>query len=302
MPPSILVKTCNLRLSVFHKISSNMRPVISPQELLSLQNNPNLVLIDARAGAGIFEKYKTQHLAGARFAGLETDLSEKTGDPAEGGRHPLPPVEKFARFLGETGITPESHVVVYDDKNGAIAAARFWWMLRALGHKKVQVLDGGFDAALAAGFPTASGEEKVNPQPPYPAQAWQLPVADIADVEKAVALPGFRVIDVRETERYLGQKEPIDLTAGHIPGAVNVPFAGNLDENGFFKKPDELRRKYAAIAEGRDAGHLIVHCGSGVTACHTLLAMDQAGMSIPALYVGSWSEWSRTGREIAKGI
>ena len=258
-------------------------------------------MIDARAGEGANEKYQTLHLEGAHFADLELDLSQKSQDPADGGRHPLPPVEKFAQFLGQLGVGPESHVVVYDDKNGTIAAARFWWMLKSIGHEKVQVLDGGFDAAIAVGFPTGSGTGIPTSLPPYPASLWHLHTATIDEVEKAAQHADYQVIDVREPERYLGLQEPIDLIAGHIPGAVNVPFAENLEDDGFFKKPEALRLKYSQVTGGRDGRHVLVHCGSGVTACHTLLAMAYAGLEIPVLYTGSWSEWSRNGKEIATG-
>jgi thiosulfate/3-mercaptopyruvate sulfurtransferase len=277
-----------------------MNPLATVQKLLSLKYNQNLILIDARAGTDAKERYQANHLEGALFADLETELSQKSSDPAQGGRHPLPPVEKFARFLGQLGIGPESHVVVYDDKSGALAAARLWWMLRAIGHEKVQVLDGGFQAAVAAGFPNSSKMETPLQGPPYPADSWKLPTVQIDEVEKVSQDPRFQVIDVREEERYQGKKEPIDLVAGHIPGAVNVPFSGNLDAAGFFRSPEELREKYAQTLGGRDAAHVIVHCGSGVTACHTLLAMNYAGMEIPKLYVGSWSEWSRKGKAIIK--
>lgn len=274
-----------------------MKPIIHPAQLVNLQGK--IILIDARAGAGARERYEKEHLKGAFFADLETDLSEKSQDPATGGRHPLPSPAKFAEFLGKTGIDPDSHVVVYDDKNGALAAARFWWMLKALGHEKVQVLDGGMSAAVDAGFPTGAGEEKPDSKAPYPAGAWQLPTRSISAVESAAKDPAFRVIDVREPERYLGYTEPIDLTAGHIPGAVNAPFAANLKADGSFKSPEELRTNYEEITGGRESVNVILHCGSGVTACHSILAMTHAGMEPPALYVGSWSEWSRSGKDIA---
>ncbi|MGV3587842.1 MAG: sulfurtransferase [Adhaeribacter sp.] len=276
-----------------------MKSILNPQELLQFQNKENLVLIDARTGADVREKYEAEHLAGALFVDLEEELASKKTNAAEGGRHPLPDVSKFAELLGQLGIKPESHVVVYDDKNGANAAARFWWMLRAMGHSQVQVLNGGYQAALAAGFPAKSGAEVPVPASPYPQTGWQLPTVDIEEIERIRQDTNFMVIDVREADRYRGEREPIDLIAGHIPGAVNIPFASNLNQQGFFLSPEELKAKYTAALENRKPENVAVHCGSGVTACHTLLAMDYAGLEIPKLYVGSWSEWSRNERPMA---
>lgn len=276
-----------------------MNPIIRPGAFISLQNNLQLIIIDARSGPDAKEKYNALHLKSALYVDLETDLSQKSADAAQGGRHPLPPVSKFTKFLGQLGITPDSQVIVYDDKNGANAAARFWWMLRALGHQQIQVLDGGFQAAIDAGFPTSSETETPNSASTYPADAWQLPIADINEVAKSAQSTDNMVIDVREAGRYAGEFEPIDLVAGHIPGAINIPFASNLDKDGSFLSPEQLKAKYAEILGNTDPDKVIVHCGSGVTACHTLLAMAQAGLQIPKLYVGSWSEWSRNDRPIA---
>lgn len=277
-----------------------MKPLISPSELLDLQHDPQLILIDTRSGEDARKKYEAEHLQGAQWVDLEAELSEKSADAAQGGRHPLPPVEKFAQLLGRLGITPEKHLVAYDDKNGAMSSARFWWMLRALGHEKVQVLDGGYQAAVNAGFPTHTEPAKTTPKPAYPADRWQLPMADIEEVAQAAQANDAVVIDVRAPERYAGEHEPIDLVAGHIPGAINIPFASNLDADGSFLSPEALKAKYSEAIGRYDANNIIVHCGSGVTACHTLLAMAQAGMELPKLYVGSWSEWSRQDRSIAK--
>jgi thiosulfate/3-mercaptopyruvate sulfurtransferase len=278
-----------------------MTPIIKPQELLSLRSSDDLVLIDARTGPGAKEAYAAQHLEGAVYVDLERDLAQKSASPAEGGRHPLPPVAQFAPLLGKLGIGPKSHVVVYDDKGGANPAARLWWMLRAVGHQRVQVVDGGYQAALAAGYP-ANGEG-VTPRAtePYRTNGWSLPTASVAEVEKAAADKDSLVIDVRDAVRYRGEQEPIDKIAGHIPGAVNLPFSNNLDAQGGFKSPEELRRQYTDALGNTRPDHIIVHCGSGVTACHTLLAMDYAGLPIPKLYVGSWSEWSNSGRAVATG-
>ncbi|MFD1188312.1 sulfurtransferase [Pontibacter rugosus] len=277
-----------------------MKPIIKPQELICLlQQQKDVVLIDARTGPGARQKYEAEHLAGALYVDLEKDLAHKRSDPSDGGRHPLPTIASFAQLLGILGIHPESHVVVYDDKNGANAAARFWWMLRAIGHSNVQVLEGGYIAAHAADVPVSSGAETAAAVAPYSYSNWKLPTASITKVAEALQEQSQLVIDVRDPERFRGETEPIDLVAGHIPGAINVPFNSNLDSSGSFLAPEVLHAKYKELLGNRIAEDIVVHCGSGVTACHTLLAMNYAGLGIPQLYVGSWSEWSRSGRPIA---
>jgi thiosulfate/3-mercaptopyruvate sulfurtransferase len=253
-----------------------------------------LVIVDASAGPGVKEKYAAKHLAGALRIDMESQLANVGPDAVKGGRHPLPNLTQFAQDLTQLGIGPDSHVVIYDDKNGANAAARFWWMLKSIGHHQVQVLDGGVDAAIAAGFPVSSEPETASaPAKTYDSFQWVLPLSDIEEVKKVAADGDYMVIDVRDKDRYDGKVEPIDLIAGHIPGAANIPFTSNLDSNGFYKSPSELKEKYTEALNGREPEKVIVHCGSGVTACHTLLAMAYAEMDIPKLYVGSWSEWSR---------
>ncbi|SCY15851.1 thiosulfate/3-mercaptopyruvate sulfurtransferase [Flavobacterium anhuiense] len=276
-------------------MSTTLSPLITAEELIA---NPKIILIDARTGANTFETYQKEHLKGARFVDLNRDLAAVPENPTNGGRHPLPSSQDFAKTLSSLGISPSDHVVVYDDKNGSNFAARFWWMIRAIGHEKIQVLNGGYPAAIQAGFPTNSGIETFE-KTIYPSQEWKLSLADIEEVEKARKNDQNIVIDVRDKNRFDGLVEPLDLIAGHIPGAVNVPLTENLDENGFFKPADELAEKYKAILKDIKSENTIVHCGSGVTACHTLLAMDYAGLPIPKLYAGSWSEWSRNDREMA---
>lgn len=268
-------------------------PLIQATDLLQLINSPDLILIDATNGKNARENYAHKHLAGALFVDLDSQMADIKADVSNGGRHPLPTLAQFSETLGKLGISPQSHVVVYDDKSGANAAARFWWMLLAIGHPKVQVLDGGIQAAERAGFPVSSNTEQLKENLLYPINTWQLPQADMAEVEQVAQNPDYLVVDVRDHDRYLGLVEPIDLIAGHIPGAINIPFSENLDADGLFKSPAELKAIYQDAFAERPADHLIVHCGSGVTACHTLLAVAQAGLEIPKLYVGSWSEWSR---------
>jgi thiosulfate/3-mercaptopyruvate sulfurtransferase len=245
----------------------------------------NLVLLDARPKKA---DYSAGHLRGAQHADLDTQLSaarDPGADPAHGGRHPLPPLERWLRQLGAWGIDPETQVVVYDDQSGANAASRAWWMLRAVGHEHVAVLDGRL-----LGMPWTTDVPVVEPRDPYPAKAWLSPTVDLETVQ---SLPGdWKVLDVRSGERYRGEVEPFDPVPGHIPGALNLPYAENL-ENGRFKSPAALRAMYEQLLGDTPAERLVVHCGSGVTACHTLLALDTAGLSGASLYVGSWGEWCR---------
>ncbi|MDP9958676.1 sulfurtransferase [Chryseobacterium lathyri] len=278
-----------------------MSPIISS---LSLKNIPseNLIILDARVGKEAYQTYLEKHIKGARFIDLDKDLAEIGEDAAFGGRHPLPGIKKFAEVLSNLGISEDSHIVIYDDKNGANAAARAWWMLRSFGLQNVQVLDGGIQSAEKEELEFSSGEEAFEKTSVVQKEGWFLPVRDLEGVENELINHSSTVVDVRDAYRYKGESEPIDLVAGHIPGAVNIPFSENLDENGYFLKPEVLKEKYTELLKDKPQS-LIIHCGSGVTACHTILALSYAGFPIPDLYVGSWSEWSRReGKEIAKEI
>lgn len=269
-------------------------PLLSAPDLAALKDQVRL--LDCRPTAA----YAAGHLPGALHADLERDLSRATAegfDPAQGGRHPLPDLRAWRDTLGRWGITPDTAVVCYDDQGGANAAARAWWMLRSVGHERVRVLDGGLTAALEAGLALTDEAPSVAAAPPYPASHWQWTTVDIGVVEKLAQHPDWTVVDVRSTPRYRGETEPIDPVAGHIPGAVNRPFTDNLAADGRFKPFEELRALYG----GLDPARLVVHCGSGVTACHTLLAMDAAGLPGGTLFVGSWGEWCRSTRPRATG-
>lgn len=276
-----------------------MSPILSPSELKNLSTE-NLVILDARVGKDVYQNYLNKHIKGARFIDLDKDLANIGEDAAFGGRHPLPGVEKFMQTLSDLGISEDSHIVVYDDKNGSNAAARAWWMLRASGFEKVQVLDSSFQNAEKEGLEFTSGEEYFKKTELTKRENWLLPISMLEEVENEIVNTSSTVIDVRDAYRYKGESEPIDLVAGHIPGAINIPFSENLDENGNFLSPEILKEKYSKLLQGKPE-NLIIHCGSGVTACHTILALEYAGFKIPPLYVGSWSEWSRReGKEIAK--
>ena len=258
-------------------------------------------LLDARPGP---EDYAAGHLAGACHADLNRDLSTATDaghDPARGGRHPLPPVARFAAQVAAWGITPASQVVIYDASSGGNAAARLWWMLRALGHRQVLVLDGGLAAALAEGLPLSTDCPATAALPPYPAVDWTLPQVDAEAVETLRNDPTWKLVDVRSAERWRGDTEPFDPVAGHIPGALNLAWNENLAADGRFKAPELLRAQYHALLAGTPTERLAVHCGSGVTACQTLLALEVAGLPGASVYMGSWSEWCRSGRDRVPG-
>lgn len=281
---------------------SKLSPIIQPEELLKLKRqNKEFILIDADGDGK--ERYQTNHLDGAYFVDLKNDLSGSTDNPTIGGRHPLPHPSAFAETISKLGITPDIHVIIYDDKNGSNAAARFWWMLTAIGYENVQVLNGGLKGALKVGFP--SNADIKNPklvQIDTSISEWQLPLASIDEVEVASKTLGRPIVDVRAKNRYDGLTEHLDLIAGHIPNAINIPLTENLDELGAFQQPNFLQQKYRDTFKDIAPEKIIVHCGSGVTACHTLLAFAYAGLPIPSLYVGSWSEWSRSGNPmILKG-
>lgn len=273
-------------------------PLLAPEDLKALLEE-GAVLLDVRGEAA----YAAGHLPGALRVDLDRDLSrakEEGFDPAAGGRHPLPVLKTFCATVGAWGIGPDTRVLCYDDQKGAYAA-RAWWMLRALGHEAVQVLDGGLQAAQAVGVALSTEPGVAQAVDPYPAGFWSRTTVDLPIVEKLAQHAAWKVLDVRSGERYRGETEPLDPVAGHIPGALNLPFDQNLDHAGRFKPKAELRELYEDLLDGLKPDHLVVHCGSGVTACHTLLALEAADLPGSALFVGSWGEWCRSGKPIATG-
>lgn len=243
--------------------------------------------------------FEQQHIAGSVFIDLDVDLSDKTDatDKASGGRHPLPSREKFAAWVGAMGITPEAQVIVYD-RNGCNYCGRAWWMLHWMGHEKVAVLDGGLQAWVAAGGAVQSGSNHAEPdfsKQKYPLAGTDTARAAIDFVVSAARKGTHAIIDARATPRFRGEVEPLDPIAGHIPGALNRPFTMNLNEQGFFKSPEELKAEFDALLGGRDPAKVIHHCGSGVSAVPNVLAMQIAGYPPSQLFAGSWSEWSKRG-------
>ena len=295
-------ETANSMKPISKDVNEMFKPkkvLIEVEELVKIKDKQHLILVDARYGKTAKEDFRKGHLEHALYVDLNTDLSDIKEHAAEGGRHPLPSLEKFSKTLTKLGITPESHVIIYDANNGALAAARFWWMLTAIGHQKVQVLNGGFSAATKAGYPVSTEIIPPKTAAAYQILEWKAPMVLMDEVEAMAKNADYKVIDVRARERYLGNTEPIDLVAGHIPGAMNVPFSGNLDKQGRFLSSERLQAKYQEILGATPIENTAVHCGSGVTACHTLLAFAHAGFALPNLYVGSWSEWSRNNKPIA---
>lgn len=249
------------------------------------------------------EAYLRGHVPTARYIDLERDLSSPV--TASSGRHPLPRPERLAARLGELGVGADTQVIVYDEQSGAFAA-RAWWLLRWLGHERVALLDGGFRAWLAGGGASAAGEEPAPdvslPSPALVPRAHSRPVVSTGEIIEALAHGRRLLVDARAAERFSGEVEPIDPVAGHVPGAVNHPFGSNLDADGRFLPAAELERRWRATLAGFAPAAAIAMCGSGVTACHNLLALEIAGLSGAALYPGSWSEWIRDpARPVARG-
>lgn len=230
-------------------------------------------------------QYESGHIPGAVFVDLDRDLASA---PGIDGRHPLPDLNDFASTLGRLGISPNSHVVVYDDNSGRIAA-RMWWMLRSIGHEQVQVLDGAFATWVGEGRETEPGSAANQPATYPTPDRW-------TGVVTHQHLADRVLIDARAPERYRGDIEPVDDVAGHIPGAVNVPTDHNVDKDGRFRSPESLEEVYATFPHD-----VVVSCGSGVTACHDALALVIAGRPMPDVYVGSYSEWTRRGHSVDTG-
>lgn len=246
------------------------------------------VIVDATSCATAAQDFADEHVHNSQWVDLNSQMASINSSAADGGRHPLPTLAEFAKVLGQMGITPQSHVLVYDRFNNINAAARFWWMLSAMGHDKVQVIDGGLAAIKAAKWPVDNLAVKVQACADYPVPAtWQLPIASLDEVKTASVDETITIIDVRSAERYAGLAEPLDIVAGHIPAAVNMPLTEHVDKNGQLLPAAALQERYGHLA----VDSTIIHCGSGVTACHTLLAMATANLPLPKLFVGSWSEW-----------
>jgi thiosulfate/3-mercaptopyruvate sulfurtransferase len=283
----------------------NWTSLVDARALGDALGAPDLRIVDARfvlagADADAGERgWRTAHLPGAGYVHLDRDLSD-LGKPSSEGRHPLPDATAFRAVLERLGISPSDQVVVYDAADGAMAAARFWWLMKLLGHERVAVLDGGFAAWQALGLPvTADAPAPVRSV--YPGQFDRRLVAGTDEVQAAVEARSLLLVDARAPERFRGEVEPLDPVAGHVPGARNRPYAANLD-GGRFRPAAELRAEFEEILGGRAPAGVLLSCGSGVTACHNLLAMEHAGLRGARIYAPSWSGWvSDPSRPVATG-
>jgi thiosulfate/3-mercaptopyruvate sulfurtransferase len=262
-----------------------------------LAHEPGPVVLDVRwqlGGPPGIDSYRRGHLPTAVFTDLDRDLA---GPPGPGGRHPLPELAAFQAAMRAAGVRQDRAVVVYDDGDATIAA-RGWWTLRYYGHQNVRVLDGGYRAWVSAGLAVTQAEPGPAPGD-FTARPGHMPTLDAAGAQ-ATALTG-RLLDARSGERYLGETEPVDPVAGHIPGAVSAPTAGNVNADGTFAGAAELAARFAALGVTGDGTAVGAYCGSGVTAAHEVLVLALAGVPA-ALYVGSWSNWvADPARPIATG-
>jgi len=280
---------------------SEWTTLVSGEELHAASGRDDLVVIDARVQltdrAATERAYREAHIPGAHFADLENDLSDHR--KVHAGRHPWPDSADFTAALGRWGVTPAHQVVVYDAGDGALAAARVWFMLRALGHRRVAVLDGGWARWQALGLPV---DDRIPAQGTgrYSAEFDAGRLLDAAQVQAHLEGGGL-LVDVRAPERFRGDVEPLDRVAGHVPGARNRPYATNL-RDGRFKPADELAQELDSLLAGRPPEQLVAMCGSGVTACHLLLALEHAGRPGAKLFTGSWSGWiDDDSRPVASG-
>ena len=269
---------------------SSFGPIVSPEWLRQHLRDPDLRLIDFRwhlVGSDGRDDYERGHIPGAVFV----DLEGVTGTEG-GGRHPMPTGTQLADQMRIAGVNSNTRVVVYDDAGGSIAA-RLWFLLRWFGHSAEAVLDGGIQAW---GEPLETAIRTVD-QGDF---GWSEPDrSKVLDFEAVRRLAGVPLLDARAGERYRGEREPVDPKAGHVPGALSAPWTDNLGPDGRFKSPSELRAKYAAL--GADKKGAVAYCGSGVNACHHLLAMELAGLTHSRLYAGSWSDWASRDAPIATG-
>ncbi|HUQ51937.1 MAG TPA: sulfurtransferase [Gammaproteobacteria bacterium] len=268
-------------------------PLVDVDTLARHLGRPDWVVVDCRftltdppAGRAAYDR---GHIPGARYAHLDDDLARRPS--AHEGRHPLPEPQRFAATLGAWGIDRATTVVAYDEASGAVAA-RLWWMLGWLGHERCAVLDGGFAAWQGAGQPLEQNAPSIAARRYEPRQLAHDAVVATRDLAARIAA-GDLLVDARAAPRYRGEQEPIDPKAGHVPGARNRPFSTNVTATGGFRPPAELRTELAELLDGRGAGRVVAMCGSGVTACHLLLALEIAGLGRGRLYAGSWSEWIR---------
>ncbi|MEK6975138.1 MAG: sulfurtransferase [Candidatus Thermoplasmatota archaeon] len=271
------------------------RPIVSCEEAAEHLEDASWLFVDCRydlmdKDKGVRE-YANNHVPGALFAHIDRDLSGPVGD-GHRGRHPLPLQPSFQRWCGLHGIGPDTMVVAYDDQAGQWAS-RLWWLLRHYGHAKVAVLDGGLTRWKALKLPLKPGHESARKETKFTGTAGSMPMVDSAILETGLGKPAaYQLVDARAGERFRGEVEPVDKKAGHIPGAISMPFGGNVGDQMRFLPAEKLLERYEKTLGVQEVGRVACYCGSGVTGPHNILAMELAGMGTPALYPGSWSEWS----------
>lgn len=265
-----------------------MKSIVNAKWLNAHLDDPSVRVIDCRFELGKpnqgFDQYMENHISGAFYFDLEKDLSSPVGK--HGGRHPLPNIERLVDKLSTAGIDSDTKIVAYDDQGGAMAA-RFWWLLKYLGHEQVYLLDGGFSKWLAHDYPTSNDIPSVERKEFRPNLQNQL-LSNMNEVKQNLQTKKAYVLDSRDERRYAGLEEPIDRKAGHIPGALHYFWKNCIQDNNVWKTIDELTERFKAF--NKDDG-IIVYCGSGVTACPTIVALNDLGYQNVKLYIGSWSDW-----------
>ncbi len=277
--------------------------LIAASDLSPHLKDPNWAVVDCRFSLDDTERgrrdYLESHIPGAVYAHLDRDLSGKK-IPGKTGRHPLPEIRIFKETLSKWGIDSGTQVVVYDDATGAMAA-RLWWMLNWLGHRKAALLNGGWRLWRQIGLPSRAGQESRTLKRFEPEE---VPGACVRaeQVQKAAKDPNFAILDARSAPRFRGEVEPIDSVAGHIPGAISAPCEENVAPEGTFLPPEILRRRFDKLIKSVPTKNVICYCGSGVTAAHNLIAIAYSGLGMGRLYAGSWSDWiTDSTRPIARG-
>jgi thiosulfate/3-mercaptopyruvate sulfurtransferase len=276
--------------------------LVSAVDLARHLGAPDWIVVDCRfnlmkpdAGEAA---WRAGHIPGAWYAHLDRDLASPP--TAATGRHPLPRPEALAATFSRWGVREGTRVVAYDDAGGAIAA-RLWWLLRWMGHREALLLDGGFPAWQAAGLPVSTEPPAGKPSE-FKGRAGHMPTIEVDELRRALARDAVLLLDARAQARFRGEVEPVDPVAGHVPGAVNAPFQASLGDDGRFRDAQALGVALRATLGGRAPGEVAYMCGSGVTACHGLFAMELAGLAGGRLYPGSWSEWIRSpDRPVARG-